>query len=82
MQWLVSIFVGCPLAILAVALAFLAGYLALRGHPRPLLVAAGAWGLYAKDPEANIRVDLMLLWPILALLTLWALYRALLARRY
>jgi len=26
-------------------------------------------------PEANIRVDLLIIWPILAILSVWALYR-------
>ena len=54
-------------------------------HPRPLLTAALAWGLYAawewlvqvRTPEANIRVDLLVIWPALALLSAWALFRAL-----
>lgn len=78
-----SLFAGQPLAVFAVAVAFLGGYLALRQtsfgkerRPGPLLVAAIAWGLYAgwewlvvtTTPEANIRVDLLLLWPALGLL--------------
>ena len=50
-----------------------------------LLLAAGGWLLYAawewlvltKTPEANIRVDLLVIWPVLAILSLWALFRAL-----
>ncbi len=91
MEFLVSLFVGKPLSILAVSTLFLAGYLALRftalgagRHPRWLLVAAGAWGLYAawewlvlvRTPEANIRVDLLVIWPALAILSAWALFRA------
>ena len=52
MELLVSMFVGNPPGILAVAAVFLAGYFALRftslgagRRPRWLLVAAGAWGL-------------------------------------
>ncbi len=52
-------------------------------NPRWLLVAAIAWALYAawewlilvRTPEANIRVDLLLIWPVLALLSAWALFR-------
>ena len=48
---------------------------------RPLLWASLAWGLYAawealvqlRTTEANIRVDLLLIWPLLAALTLFAL---------
>ena len=50
-----------------------------------LLVAAGAWLAYAawewlvqaRTPEANIRVDLLLIWPVLAILSMWAVFRAL-----
>jgi hypothetical protein len=87
LSWL---FVAKPLNILAVAAVFVAGYLALRftpistsRHPRPMLVAAIGWGLYAawewlvliRTPEANIRVDLFIIWPALALLSAWALFR-------
>jgi hypothetical protein len=90
MEFLASLFVGKPLNILALAVLFLAGYLALRHaplgicrHPRSLLIATTAWGLYAawewlvqiKTPEANIRVDLLVLWPVLAVLSAWALFR-------
>jgi hypothetical protein len=70
----------------------LAGYLALRftalgasRRPRPLLAAAVAWALYAlwertvqvRTPEANIRVDLLLIWPVFAVLSAWDLFRSL-----
>jgi hypothetical protein len=92
MDLLTSVFVGRPLPILGVAVVFLAGHLVLRlttlgagRHPRGLLVAAIAWALYAawewlvqvRTPEANIRVDLLVIWPVLALLSVWALFRAL-----
>ncbi len=92
MELLASLFVGKPQYVLAVAAMFLAGYLALRfaapgiaRHPRSLLVATTAWGLYAawewlvqiKTPEANIRVDLLVIWPVLAIVSAWALFRAL-----
>lgn len=91
MDLLVSLLVGHPLAILAVAGLFFAAFLALRfrwpgwsRHPRALLVGAIAWGIYALweavvqllTPEANIRVDLLLIWPLLAILSLWSLLRA------
>jgi hypothetical protein len=91
MELLASLFVGKPLNILALAVIFLAGYLALRfralgiaRYPRALLIAATVWGLYAgwewlvqiKTPEANIRVDLLVIWPLLAILSAWALFRA------
>lgn len=90
MELLASLFVGKPLSILAMAAPFLAGYIALRftalgtgRHPRWLLVAAGAWVLCAawewlvllRTPEANIRVDLLVIWPALAILSVWALFR-------
>ncbi|CAK6690446.1 hypothetical protein VB716_10910 [Synechococcus sp. CCY9201] len=91
MDLLVSLFVGKPQAILAVAVAFIAGDLALRfrwpglaRHPRALWIGAIAWGSYAgwewlvqmKTPEANIRVDLLVIWPVLAILSTWSLLRA------
>jgi hypothetical protein len=75
-----------------VALVFLAGHLLLRltalgagRHPRPLLSVALAWALYAawewlvkvRTPEANIRVDLLLIWPVLLIASLVALVKAL-----
>jgi hypothetical protein len=92
MRFLASLFVGKPLNILAVAGVFVAGFFALRvasfgagRHPRALLAAAGAWALYAawerlvqmRSPEANIRVDLMLIWSVLAVVSAWSLFRAL-----
>lgn len=92
METLSALFVGRPLNILAVALAFLAGHLLLRltslgvsRHPRPLLFAAAAWALYAawewlvkaRTPEANIRVDLVLIWPALLIVSIVAAVRAL-----
>ena len=52
--------------------------------PRAVLVAACAWALYAdwewlvqvRTPEANIRVDLLVIWPALAIISVWALVRA------
>jgi hypothetical protein len=92
MKFLASLLVGKPLNILAVAVAFVVAYLAARGtaqaagrNPTPLLIAAGAWAAYAtwewlvkvRTPEADIRVDLLVLWPVLLALSLWAIYRAL-----
>lgn len=91
MELLTSLFVNKPLNILVVAVLFLAGYLVFRftafgiaRHPRSLLIASTAWGLYAawewlvqvKTPEANIRVDLLVMWPVLAILSAWAIFRA------
>lgn len=90
MELLASWLVAKPLRILAVAAVLLGAHLACRFAPwgstraaRPLLVASSAWGLYAawewlvqvETPEANIRVDLLVIWPLLALLSAWALVR-------
>ena len=90
MDFLSSLFVAKPLSILVVAVIFIAAYLVIQvtaiganRHHRSLLIASFAWGLYAawellvliKTPEANIRVDLLAIWPVLAVLSLWALFR-------
>jgi hypothetical protein len=90
-EFLASLFVGKPLNILAVGLVFLAGNLLLRytalgagRHPRPLLWAAAAWAVYAawewlvkvRTPEANIRVDLLVLWPVVLVVSIVALVKA------
>ena len=92
MEFLASLFVGKPLNIFVVSAVFFAGYLLLRltilgGGRRygPLLAAAIAWALYAawewlvlvRTPEANIRVDLLAIWPVLAIFSVWALFRSL-----
>jgi len=41
-----------------------------------LAYAAWEWLVVTKTPEADIRVDLMLIWPLIAIVTLWALLRA------
>jgi hypothetical protein len=84
--------VGQPLHIVAVSVIFLAAYLTLRfirpGDNRPspwLLWAAIAWVAYAlwewvvlvATPQANIRFDLLLIWPVLAIVSTWALFRVL-----
>jgi hypothetical protein len=92
METLASLFVGKPLSILLVAVLFLAGHLLLQytalgagRHPRPLLWAAAAWAVYAawewlvkaRTPEANIRVDLLVLWPVLLVASIVAVVKAL-----
>jgi hypothetical protein len=89
---LASVLVGKPENILIVSIAFFVAYLvpwvaapANRRRFSSLLIASVAWGVYAawewlvqaKTPEANIRVDLLVIWPILTILTAWALYRVL-----
>ncbi len=48
------------------------------GIPGVLWIAYAAWEwlVLKKTPEADIRVDLLLLWPLLSIVTLWALLRA------
>jgi hypothetical protein len=92
MDLLASFLVGRPLHILAIAALFLAGYALRRAMSRGgggrvggLLVAAGAWALYAawewlvqlRTPDANIRVDLLVIWPVVGLLSVWAVFRLL-----
>lgn len=91
MNYLTSIFVLKPLNILAIALLFLTCYLTMRrtlkvnlvSRTRMLLITTIAWGSYAgwelmvliMTPEANIRVDLLIIWPILAFLSIWSIFR-------
>jgi hypothetical protein len=42
-----------------------------------LVFAGGEWLVMTGTPEANIRVDLLLIWPLLLLLTVWSLWRIL-----
>ncbi len=92
MTAIAALFVHKPLNILIVAAVFAAGYLILRftaaGDGRQaaaLLVPTIGWGLYAvwewlvmtKTPEANIRVDLLVIWPVLLVLSVWFAVRAL-----
>ena len=92
METLASVLVGKPLHILLIALAFAGAHVLLRAtsmgsatHPRALLVVAGGWAIYAawewlvllRTPEANIRVDLLLIWPLLMLSSIWYTIRAL-----
>ena len=90
MEFFASLFVGKPLNILIVAAVFLLMYFVVRFvvnstslHSNPFLVIAITWGVYAawewlvitQTPEANIRVDLLVIWPILAVLTVWQTIR-------
>ncbi len=91
MRYLAAMFVGKPLNILAVGALFSVAGLALRqcsktggASARALLLASGAWALYAawewlvrvRTPDANIRVDLLVIWPVLAIASVWAIVRA------
>ncbi len=96
MTLLAAFFVAKPFNVLLVAVLLAAAHVlaitrrpALRRARPSLLVAAIGWGLYAgwewwvntSTPEANIRVDLLVIWPVLGVLTLWAVLRALLGGR-
>jgi len=91
MQSIASLCVQKPLNILAVAAVFAVAYLVLRftslgadKNYSALLVPLIGWALYAawewlvlwKTPEANMRVDLMLIWPELLILSVWFGIRA------
>lgn len=90
MQFLAGFFVGQPFHILAVGLVgmILYGVFTFHGalrrpRTRPLLMASIGWILYALwewlvvvfTPEANIRVDLMVIWPLLVLLSAYGALR-------
>ncbi len=92
MEFLASLVVHKPLKIALVAVLFGIGYLVRRvvgAGSAPgawwLLVAAAGWALYAawewlvmtRTPEANIRVDLLLIWPVMLALSLWAVFKGL-----
>ena len=91
MELLASLLVHKPLNIALVAVLFGIGYLVRRvlgtgSAPGAwwLLVAAAGWVLYAawewlvmtRTPEANIRVDLLLIWPVLLALSVWGIFKA------
>ncbi|HMS27716.1 MAG TPA: hypothetical protein PKC80_10155 [Burkholderiaceae bacterium] len=92
MNIVVSLLVGKPINILIVGIVFLVAYLISRFaapakqlQVKPLLISTIAWCSYAvwewfvlvKSPEANIRIDLLVIWPMLAILSAWTLYRLL-----
>jgi hypothetical protein len=83
-------FVQHPLRILALAAIYAALWGVLRAGPpgrraNALLLPAAfclafagwEWLVMVRTPEADIRFDLLLIWPPLLLLTLWSLWRAL-----
>jgi hypothetical protein len=88
-RWVGTLLIHKPLNILAIALVLGAVWAVARfglraPHPNALLTPVIAMFLYAGwewlvlvySPEANIRVDLMLIWPVLLILTAWAFFRA------
>ena len=92
MELFTGLLVGKPLNIFVVAAVFGVTHVARRilgsdSDPKPtraLLIAAAGWGLYAawewlvtaRSPEADIRVDLLFIWPVLAALTVWCVVSA------
>ncbi len=96
MTFLAFLFVAKPFNILIVAVLFFSGYLwqgstkdGSHRRLRSLLIASIAWLLYAgwellvliRTPEANIRVDLLVIWPVLAILSIWAILSFFMRRR-
>jgi hypothetical protein len=92
MEMLASLLVGKPGNILFVTGAFLLACLIVRFTSpanrrgfNSLVVASVAWAAYAgwewlvqaRTPKANIRVDLLVIWPMLAILSARASYRVL-----
>lgn len=81
MELLAEFFVQKPLHIMIVAVVFLLSFLLVR--QRSMLIAFIAWTVYAlwefivnvKTPEADIRVDLLLIWPVLFIISFWAVLR-------
>jgi hypothetical protein len=69
-----------PLHIAGVAAVFFLLWAVARPRSKVLLVAALAWTGYAgwewlvlaRTPEADIHVDLLLIWPVLAILSIWS----------
>ncbi|GEM_PF-899378 len=90
MEFLALLFIGKPQNILIVSVFFMVLNLVFqfmenksKHHYGALLIVSLSWATYAawewtikiKTPEANIRVDLLIIWPILAIILAWALYR-------
>lgn len=81
MAALLSLVIGRPVLILLVALLWGVAALALPRSRRPLSANALTWLAFACwegliqaiTPEANIRMDLLLIAPLLLALGLWAL---------
>jgi hypothetical protein len=86
-------FVQQPLLILLVSAIFFGAYLLLRSsgtlHPRALLWPAIGWLVWAVweymlmlfSPDADIRVDLLVIIPVLIVLTIGGIVRLLWPRR-
>jgi hypothetical protein len=83
-------FVQHPLRILALGVIYVALWGAIRAgrsgrRANTLLLPAAfclafagwEWLVLVRTPDADIRVDLLLIWPSLLILTVWSLWRAL-----
>ena len=83
-------FVQHPARILALSSIFVLAWVVLRSgslatRANPLLwpaayclVFAGwEWLVMIRTPEANIRIDLLFIWPLLLLFVVWSLWRIL-----
>ena len=83
-------FVQHPLRILALGVIYVALWGAIRAgrsgrRANTLLLPAAfcpafagwEWLVLVRTPDADIRVDLLLIWPALLILTVWSLWRAL-----
>lgn len=83
MEVLSRLLVQQPLNIFLVAAAFMLAWVFWRPRNKALHIPALAWLAYAlwetlvliQTPEANIRVDLLLIWPLVGVATLWPLLR-------
>ena len=83
MDWFYDLaqpFIRHPERVIGVALVWFVTALALRKVVRrPLFILAGAWGIFAFLEEeawrtrADIRVDLLLTWPVLCAVTIGCL---------
>ena len=89
METLSRLFVQKPLSALVVSMMLGAAWIGLRcfrnTRVKSLSMAGLAWLSYAfwegwvlaATPEADIRFDLLIIFPLLAMVTLWAIWQAL-----
>lgn len=90
MPWLAEWLVGKPATIALIGAVFAGAFFVRQAtagastHARALLIAAAGWLLYAawewlvlvRTPDADMRVDLLVIWPVMAIVSIWALFRA------
>ena len=81
-----KIFVGQPLVLLAIAALFFIGYFFTRSNPnlraKALLTPAVLWLLWAvwewiilrNSPEADLRIDLLLIFPIVFIVSIVGIF--------